>query len=93
MARRLPEMATGRLSAHFIVPRKSAASTKCILSARKKSVKGLLKAIMAGALLWVAINLVAIGYQPAQAGSVVATVEIVLALVVAILACVILRWM
>jgi|GEM_PF-6041883 hypothetical protein len=54
--------------------------------------KGLLKAIVAGALLWVAINLVAIGYQPAQAGSVVATVEIVLALVVAILACVILRW-
>ena len=54
--------------------------------------KSLLKAIVAGALLWVAINLVAIGYQPAQAGSVVATVEIVLALVVAILACVILRW-
>jgi hypothetical protein len=54
--------------------------------------KGLLKAIVAGALVWVAINLVAIGYQPAQAGSVVATVEIVLALVVAILACVILRW-
>jgi hypothetical protein len=54
--------------------------------------KGLLKAIVAGALLWIAINLVAIGYQPAHAGSVVATVEIVLALVVAILACVILRW-
>jgi hypothetical protein len=54
--------------------------------------KGLLKAIVAGALLWIAINLVAIGYQPAQAGSVVATVEIVLALLVAILACVILRW-
>jgi hypothetical protein len=54
--------------------------------------KGLLKAIVAGALVWVAINLIAIGYQPAQAGSVVATVEIVLALVVAILACVILRW-
>jgi hypothetical protein len=33
-----------------------------------------------------------IGYQPAQAGSVVATVEIGLSLVVAILACVILRW-
>ena len=54
--------------------------------------KGLLKAIVAGALMWVAINMVAIGYQPALAGSVVATVEIVLALVVTILACVILRW-
>lgn len=54
--------------------------------------KSLLKAILAGALFWLAINLVAIGYQPAQAGSVVATIEIGLALVVAILACVILRW-
>lgn len=53
--------------------------------------KGLLKAVVAGALLWVAINLVAMGYQPAQAGSVVATVEIGLALVVAILAAVVLR--
>ena len=54
--------------------------------------KGFLKAIIAGALIWVAINLVAMGYQPAHIGSVVATVEIVLSLVVAILACVILRW-
>ncbi len=53
--------------------------------------KGLLKAIVAGALLWVAINLVAMGYQPAQAGSVIATVEIVLSLVMAILAFVVLR--
>ncbi|MEP6809912.1 MAG: hypothetical protein ABI992_06690 [Chthoniobacterales bacterium] len=53
--------------------------------------KSLLKAVVAGALLWIAINLVAVGYQPAQAGSVVATVEIVLALVVSILACVVLR--
>lgn len=53
---------------------------------------GLLKAIVAGALLWVAINLVAIAYQPAHAGSVIATVEIVLSLVVAILACLVLRW-
>ena len=51
-----------------------------------------LKAILAGALLWVAFNLVAMGYQPAQAGSVIATVDICLALVVAIIACVILRW-
>ena len=54
--------------------------------------KGLLKAIVAGALMWVAINLVAIGYQPAQSGSVIATVEIVLSLVVTIVACVVLRW-
>jgi hypothetical protein len=55
--------------------------------------KGLIKAIVAGALVWVAINLVAIGYQPAHAGSVVATVEIGLSLVVAILASVVLRWL
>jgi hypothetical protein len=50
----------------------------------------LLKAIIAGALIWVAINLIAIAYQPAHAGSVVATVEIVLSLVVAIVACLLL---
>jgi len=54
--------------------------------------KGFLKAIVAGALFWVAVNLTAMGYQPAHAGSVIATVEIVLSLVVAILACVVLRW-
>jgi hypothetical protein len=54
--------------------------------------KGLLKGIMAGALVWVAINLVAIGNQPVHAGSVLATVDIALSLVVAILACVVLRW-
>jgi len=54
--------------------------------------KGLLKAIIAGALLWLAINLVAMGYQPAKAESVVATLEIALSLVVAIVACVVLRW-
>jgi hypothetical protein len=54
--------------------------------------KGLLKAIIAGALLWLAINLVAMGYAPAKAESVIATVEIVLSLVVAIVACVVLRW-
>jgi dolichol kinase len=62
------------------------------LSVNQKSVKGLLKAIVAGALVWVAINLVAMGYQPAKAESVMATVEIVLSLIAAILACVILRW-
>jgi hypothetical protein len=63
------------------------------LSANQKSMTGLIKAIVAGALIWVAINLVAIGYQPAHDGSVVATVEIGLSPVVAILACLILRWL
>lgn len=56
------------------------------------STGGWLKAIIAGALIWVAITLVAIAYQPAHAGSVIATIDHVLALVVAILACLILRW-
>jgi len=30
--------------------------------------KILLKAIIGGALIWIAINLVAMGYQPAKAG-------------------------
>jgi hypothetical protein len=56
-------------------------------------VKGsLLKAIIAGALIWVSIELVAIAHQPAHTGSVMATVEIVLSLVVAIIACLLLRW-
>ena len=67
-------------------------STGSLLSVNQKSVKGLLKAIVAGALIWIAINLVAMGYQPAKAESVMATVEIVLSLIVAILACVVLRW-
>ena len=53
---------------------------------------GWLKAIIAGALLWIAISLVVLGHQPANAGSVVATIEIVLAAIVAIIACLILRW-
>ena len=54
---------------------------------------GWLKAIIAGALLWVAMSLVVIAHQPATAGSAVATIEIVLSLVVAIIACLILRWL
>jgi len=54
--------------------------------------KSFLKVIIAGALIWVAIILVASGYQPAQAGSIVANIEIGLALVVAILASLVLRW-
>ena len=52
---------------------------------------GWLKAIIAGALLWFAILLVAIAYQPAHAGSPVAFIEIGLSLVVAVIACVVLR--
>lgn len=53
---------------------------------------GWLKAIIAGALIWIAITLVAIAFQPAHVGSVVATIDHLLALVVAVLACVVLRW-
>ena len=73
-------------------PASRAVSTRCSLSVNQRWMKSLLKAIVAGALIWIAINMVAIGYQPAHAGSVIATVEIWLSLVVAILACVILRW-
>ena len=51
-----------------------------------------LRAVVAGALVWIAIILIAIAYQPAHAGSVIATVEIVLSLIVAIVACLVLRW-
>ena len=53
---------------------------------------GWLQAIIAGALMWLAITLVAIAYQPAHAGSAVATIYHILALVVAIMACVIVRF-
>lgn len=53
---------------------------------------GWLKAIIAGALIWLATTLVAMAYQPAHAGSAVAMIDHILALVVAILACVVLRW-
>jgi hypothetical protein len=52
---------------------------------------GWLKAIIAGALLWIAMLLMAISHQPAHAGSPVAFIEIGLALVVAIIACIVLR--
>ena len=47
--------------------------------------------LVAGILIWVAILLIAIAYQPTHAGSVIANIEIGLALVVAVLACLILR--
>ncbi len=51
-----------------------------------------IKAIIAGALLWIAISLVVMANRPATAGSVIATIEVVLSLVVTIIACLILRW-
>jgi hypothetical protein len=51
----------------------------------------LLKAVVAGALIWVAINLVARAYQPAHVGSFFSNVEIGLSLLVAIVACLLLR--
>jgi hypothetical protein len=51
-----------------------------------------LKAIIAGVLFWVAMSLAVIAHQPSTAGSLLATIEIVLSLIVAIIACLILRW-
>ena len=50
-----------------------------------------LKSIIAGALLWIAMYLIATAFQPAHAGSAAATIEIALSLIVAILACLLLR--
>jgi hypothetical protein len=48
-------------------------------------------ALVAGILIWAAIWLMAIAYQPTHAGSTVANIEIGLALVVAVIACFLLR--
>ena len=53
---------------------------------------GWVKAIIAGLLLWVAMSLVAFAHQPAHAGAPIATIYTVLALIVAVIACLILRW-
>jgi len=50
-----------------------------------------IRILVGAALIWVSMNMVAIAYQPGHAGSVVATLEIGLSLVVVILACFILR--
>lgn len=52
----------------------------------------LIKAGVAGALIWLAIILIAIAYQPAHAGSAMSTVEIGLSLIVAVIAFLIFRW-
>jgi hypothetical protein len=54
-------------------------------------VRTFLISLVAGLLIWVAICLVAIAHQPAQAGSVVAMIENVAALILSVVACVILR--
>jgi hypothetical protein len=50
-----------------------------------------IRTIVAAALIWVSINMVATAYQPGHAGSVVATLEIGLSLIVVIMACFFLR--
>ena len=53
--------------------------------------RNFLISLVAGLLIWVAICLVAIAYQPSHSGSVVANLEIGLSLVVAVIACFLLR--
>ena len=54
-------------------------------------VRTFLISLVAGLLIWVAICLVAIAYQPSHAGSLVSTLEIILSLVLAVVACVVVR--
>ena len=58
---------------------------------RMPGVRTFLISLVAGLLIWLAICLAAIAHQPAQAGSVVATIENVGALILSVVACVILR--
>src|ERR1043166_1483387 len=60
-------------------------------SGRMRSVRTFLISLAAGLLVWIAICLVAIAYEPSHVGSLVATLEIVVALVLAIVACLLLR--
>jgi len=53
--------------------------------------RSFLISLLAGLLLWGSILLVAIAYQPVHAGSVVASIEIGLALVLTIVACFVVR--
>ena len=53
--------------------------------------KRFLISLLAGLLIWIAIYLVAIAHQGAVAGSLVATIEIILALGLTVIACFILR--
>ena len=51
----------------------------------------IIRILVGAALIWVSMNMVATAYQPGHAGSVVATIEIGLALIVVIIACFLLR--
>ena len=51
----------------------------------------IIRILVGAALIWVSMNMVAIAYQPGHAGSVVATVEIGLSLIVVVIACFLLR--
>jgi len=51
----------------------------------------LIRILVGAALIWVSMNVVATAYQPGHAGSVVATIEIGLALIIVIIACFLLR--
>jgi hypothetical protein len=53
--------------------------------------RSFLISLVAGILIWGSILLVAIAYQPIHAGSVVASIEIGLALVLTVIACFLLR--
>lgn len=51
----------------------------------------LLISLLAGLLLWIAIYLIAVAHQSSHAGSLVATIEIILSLGLTIVACFLLR--
>ena len=53
--------------------------------------KRFLISLLAGLLIWIAIYLMAIAHQSAHAGSLVATIEIILSAVLTIVACFLLR--
>jgi hypothetical protein len=50
-----------------------------------------IRVLVVAVLIWVSMNVIASAYQPSHAGSVVATLEIGLSLIVVILACFLLR--
>jgi hypothetical protein len=51
----------------------------------------IIRILVGAALIWVSMNMVATAYQPGHAGSVVATLENGLSLIVVIIACFFLR--
>ena len=51
----------------------------------------IIRILVGAALIWVSMNMVSTAYQPGHAGSVVATVEIGLSLIVVVISCFLLR--